>query len=152
MLARFENAEAARRNSTRPEQDAWWTETEKLFDGPVTFHDTTDVHVMTHGQMDDAHFVQVMEGHVTDRARADALNQEAEPLLADERPDLIGSVTAYYGDGDYTEVAYFTSEAEAREGERKEMAPEMAERFAEFQELWHVDRYLDITDPWLTTA
>lgn len=152
MLARFENAEAARRNSARPEQDAWWTETEKLFDGPVTFHDTTDVHVMTHGQMDDAHFVQVMEGHVTDRARADALNQETEPLLADERPDLIGSVTAYHGDGDYTEVAYFTSEAEAREGERKEMAPEMAERFAEFQELWHVDRYLDITDPWLTTA
>jgi hypothetical protein len=107
---------------------------------------------MTHGQMDDAHFVQVMEGHVTDRARADTLNQEAEPLLADERPDLIGSVTAYYGAGDYTEVAYFTSEAKAREGERKEMAPEMAERFAEFQELWHVDRYLDITDPWLTTA
>ena len=32
------------------------------------------------------------------------------------------------------------------------MAPAMAERFAEFQQLWHVDRYLDITDPWLTTA
>jgi hypothetical protein len=152
LIARFEDAEAARRNSERPEQDAWWAETEKLFDAPVIFHDTTDVEVMTHGSLDEAHFVQVMEGHVTDRARAKALNEEAEPLLADERPDLIGSVTAYYGDGDYTEAAYFTSEAEARAGEQKEMAPAMAERFAEFQQLWQVDRYLDISDPWLTTA
>ena len=152
LIARFEDADAARRNSERPEQDGWWAETAKLFDGPVTFHDTTDVQVMAHGSMDEAHFVQVMEGHVTDRARAEALNAEAEPLLADERPDLIGSVTAYHEDGGFTEAAYFTSEDEARAGERKEMAPAMAERFAEFQQLWHVDRYLDITDPWLTTA
>jgi hypothetical protein len=153
LVARFADADAARRNSRRPEQSAWWAETEKLFDGPVTFHDTTDVYVMGHDeQMDDAHFVQVMEGHVSDRARADALNDEAAPLLAEERPDLIGSVTAFHGHGDYTEVAYFTSEADAREGERKQMSPEMADRFAQFQDLWKVDRYLDITDPWLVSA
>jgi hypothetical protein len=149
LIARFEDVESARRNSERPEQDAWWRDTVKLFDGPVTFHDTSDVEVMTHGDMDTARFVQVMEGHVDDRQRAEALNREAEPLLATERPDLIGSVVAYYGEGEYTEAAYFTSEADAREGERKEMSPEMSERFKDFQELWHVDRYLDISEPWL---
>lgn len=73
-------------------------------------------------------------------------------LLADARPDLIGSVTAWYPGGEYIEAAYFTSEDDARAGERKEMTPEMAERFARFQDLWHVDRYLDISEPWLIRA
>jgi hypothetical protein len=152
LIARFESEEAARRNSDRPEQGAWWAATEELFDGPVTFHDTTDVQVMSHGSLDDAHFVQVMEGHVTDRSRADALTQESDDVLTEERPDLLGSVTAYYGDGDYTELAYFTSEADARQGEAKDMPPEMEKAYAEFQETFQVDRYLDIREPWLTTA
>ena len=152
LVARFEDAEAARRNSERPEQGAWWAETASLFDGPVTFHDTSDVDVMAHGPMDEARFVQVMEGHVTDRDRARALSDEAEPLLADARPDLIGSVTAWYPGGEYIEAAYFTSEDDARAGERKEMTPEMAERFARFRDLWHVDRYLDISELWLIRA
>ncbi len=36
-LARFESAEAARRNSGRPEQDRWWAETSTLFAGEATF-------------------------------------------------------------------------------------------------------------------
>jgi antibiotic biosynthesis monooxygenase (ABM) superfamily enzyme len=36
-LARFDSAEAARRNSDRPEQGQWWMETSKLFTGEVTF-------------------------------------------------------------------------------------------------------------------
>jgi hypothetical protein len=152
LIARFEDADAAKRNGDRPEQTAWWTETEKVFDGTPTFHDTTDVQVMQHGELDEAHFVQVMEGHVTDRARADASIKESEPLLIENRPDLLGSVTAYYGDDEFTELAYFTNEADARENEGKEMTPEMAESFREYQELWKVDRYLDLPDPWLTRA
>jgi hypothetical protein len=152
LIARFESEDAARRNSERPEQGEWWAETERLFDGPVTFHDTTDVQVMSHGELDDAHFVQVMEGHVTDRSRADALARESDEVLVEQRPDLLGSVTAYYGDGDYTELAYFTSEAEARAGESKDMPPEMAKAYAEFTDTFRVDRYLDLHEPWLTRA
>jgi hypothetical protein len=36
-LARFESEEAARRNSQRPEQDQWWTQTATLFSGEPTF-------------------------------------------------------------------------------------------------------------------
>src|SRR5437867_4425928 len=66
IVARFESREAAEENSARPEQTRWWEETEKLFDGPVRFHESTEVQVMTHGELDRARFVQVMEGHVSD--------------------------------------------------------------------------------------
>src|SRR3954447_14399823 len=42
-VARFESADAADRNSRRPEQTGWWEETQRLFDGEVTFHDSEDV-------------------------------------------------------------------------------------------------------------
>lgn len=152
VIARFESEDAARRNSERPEQGEWWGATEPLFDGSVTFHDTTDVQVMSRGELGDAHFIQVMEGHVADRSRADTMTRESEDVVFEQRPDLLGSVTAYYGDGDYTELAYFTSEGEARAGEAKDMPPEMAEAFTEFQETFQVDRYLDIREPWLVSA
>jgi hypothetical protein len=47
---------------------------------------------------------------------------------------------------------YFTSEADAREGEQKEPPPELA---ATMEELTSLDageiRYLDLRDPWLTS-
>jgi hypothetical protein len=152
LVARFESAEAARRNSERPEQTAWWRETEKLFEGDVRFHDSEDVQVMQHGTLDDAHFVQVMEGHVTDRDRAVAFGREADAMLTDERPDLLGSVTAYFADGEFTELAYFASEDAARAGERKQMRPEVRAMFEQWQELMPVDRYLDIAEPWLMSG
>jgi hypothetical protein len=150
LIARFENADAARRNSARPEQDAWWKETEACFDGPVRFHDTTDVQMMQHGDLDQAHFVQVMDGHVTDRDRALKLEQESEPMLADMRPDLLGAVTAFYGD-EFTEMAYFTSEAEAREAEKRPMPDEAATAMADWERTMKVDRYMDIPDPWIVS-
>jgi hypothetical protein len=149
MIARFESRDAAQRNSDRPEQTAWWQETEQCFDGPVTFHDTEDVEVMDHGRLDDAHFVQIMEGHVTDRNRAVELEHEADAMLREIRPDLIGSVTAYFGDNEFAEVAYFTSEQDARDGERKSMPDDAAAKFDEWERVVKVERYLDLTDPWL---
>ena len=70
-------------------------------------------------------------------------------MLMEARPDLLGSVTAYFDGDDFTSVAYFTSEADAREGERSEMPAEAADKFAEWQEVVKVDTYMDITDPWL---
>lgn len=152
LVARFESREAAMRNSERPEQSRWWEETEQCFDGPVTFHDSDDVHEMRHGRLEDAHFVQIMEGHVTDRARADEIERMSEQLLQSARPDLLGSITAYYGDGEFADIAYFTSEEAAREGERKEPPPEFAQAFSEWQEIMKVDRYMDISEPWLVAA
>lgn len=151
VIARFESRAAAQRNSERSEQGTWWQETERCFDGPVTFHDTEDVQVMTHGDLDHAHFVQAMDGRVTDRDRAVALERDADAMLAELRPELLGVVTAFH-DGGFTELAYFTSEDEAHRAERQEMPPEAAAMMSEWQRVMQVDRYLDIADPWLVTA
>ena len=59
-----------------------------------------------------------MEGTVTDRAKAEALeNDEMLAQLRAARPDLIGSVRMWLGGGAFVEAAYFTSEEAAREGE-----------------------------------
>ena len=151
LIARFESREAAMANNDRPEQSRWWQETETCFNGPVTFHDSTDVRVMTHGSMSDAHFIQVMEGHVTDKARAVALEREADAVLAEARPDLLGAVTAYFGDDQFTEFAYFRSEADARRGEGQAMDDELAAMMSEWQSVMQVERFVDINDPWMVS-
>ena len=132
---RFESEDAARRNSQRPEQDRWWAETSKLFDGGATFRDSSDVTVDLHGDPDRAGFVQIMQGRSNDPERARALmDQDADKWRA-LRPDMLGSVAIGHDDGGYTMVMYFTSEAEAREGERKEIPPELQANMEEMNKL-----------------
>jgi hypothetical protein len=150
MLARFESEEAARRNSDRPEQDAWWTETSKLFTGEATFHDSTDVDVDITGDPDTAGFVQIMQGRSNDPARAKELMSEDAPEWAAFRPETIGSVTAGYDDGAYTMAIYFTSEQEAREGERREPPPRLKAQMEEMDALSvGVPEFFDLKQPWL---
>ena len=126
VIARFESAEAATSNSGRPEQSTWWADTERLLDGEVRFSDSEDVTVDLHGDPDTAGFVQVMQGQVTDGARArELMAQIPSDAMAAYRPDVIGSVSIGGPDGEWTQVLYFTSEADAREGERKETPAEL---------------------------
>ena len=152
-LARFESADAARRNSERPEQDAWWIETVRLFDGVPTFRDCEDVEVDLTGDPDQAGFVQVMQGRTKDPQRAKALMAADSAAWAALRPDVLGGVTLDHGDGSWTGASYFTTEAEAREGERKETPPELRATMAEMEQLNDgPTEFFDLTDPWLLTA
>jgi hypothetical protein len=151
MVARFTDADSARRNSDRPEQGDWWKETEACFDGPVRFRETTDVDIMTHGDLDRARFVQVMDGRVADKPRSKQLAVDADPILAELRPELLGAVTAYFEGDEFVELAYFTDEAAARAGETQELPPDAAELIAEWQQVFAIERYRDLTDPWLTS-
>ncbi len=128
-----ELAEAAARNSQRPEQSRWWEETRRLFHGAVTFRDSEDVAVDLVGDPDRAGFVQVMKGQVTDADRAKELTTRlAQGDMADFRPDILGSVLIGHDEGRWTQFIYFTSEAEAREGERKEPPQEWQAVMEEF--------------------
>jgi hypothetical protein len=149
-LVRFESKAAAQRNSDRPEQDRWWTETSKLFDGEATFHDSGDVIVDTPGDPDRAGFVQVMRGRGTnpDRAR-ELMNQDSDKWAA-FRPEVIGSVAAMHDAGAYTMAIYFTSEEEAREGERKEPPPELKAQMDEMNAMSiGAPDFFDLKQPWL---
>jgi hypothetical protein len=149
VLVRFESEEAARANSDRPEQGAWWAEMEKIFDGQPTFQDSNDVQVDTSGDPDAAGFVQVMTGQVTDPDRAKRLMAE-QPDMRTLRPDILGSVSVSHEDGKWTMVIYFTSEAEAREGEAKQMPPEALKAMEEMQELSvGQPEFLDLKALWL---
>ena len=124
-IVRFETAAAAQANAQRPEQTRWWEETQTLFDGEVTFLDSEEVTVDVVGDPDRAGFVQVMQGQVTDSARAKELMARISPEdSAAFRPEILGSLSIGHDDGRWTQVIYFTSEAEARDGERKEAPPE----------------------------
>ncbi len=149
-VARFESEDAARRNSDRPEQGDWWAQTEKLFTGEPTFRDSTQVDVDTHGDPDQATFVQVIQGRTSDPARARELMTQDEEKWAGFRPDILGSLSIGHEGGAYTMVLYFTSEADAREGERKETPPEMDQQMAEMGKLEVGEpTFLDLTTPWL---
>ena len=101
-IVRFESAEAARRNSERPEQDRWWARTAELFDGEATFRDSSDVIVDVAGDPDPAGFVQVMQGRGSDPDRARELMAQDAGKWAEFRPDVVGSVTVGHQGGAYT--------------------------------------------------
>jgi hypothetical protein len=117
FVARFESPEAARANSERPEQGAWWEQMAPAFDGEVTFHDCADVDLMFGGGSDMAGFVQIMQGKAVDPAAMRTAGRAMEDDLKAMRSDILGGIIAWHGDRDFTQVMYFTSEDDARKGE-----------------------------------
>ena len=142
VLARFEDESSARTNSERPEQQAWWEETARFSDRDPTFRESSDVTTLFGGGSDDAGFVQVMEGKVSDRAKAEAWEtpERLEQLHA-ARPDLLGGVRVGQPDGAFVEAAYFTSEQDARHGES---SSEFAGPQQEYTELFGEMTFIDL--------
>jgi hypothetical protein len=149
-LARFQSQEAARRNSDRPEQDRWWAETAELFTGQATFNDSSDVTVDLTGDPDAAGFVQVIQGRGSDPDRARELMGQDSPEWAAFRPEILGSLAVSHEGGAYTMAVYFTSEAAAREGERKQPPPELQAQMDELAALSVGEpEFFDLKQPWL---
>jgi hypothetical protein len=152
LVARFENEESARENSDRHEQDQWWSETSRLFRGEATFYESTEVDLDLMGDPDQAGFVQLIRQKVTDPDRVRELMKTDVGEFRDFRPDLLGTLTAVHDDGMMTTVAYFTSEEEARVGERKEPPAAMMAAMQQMQELSVGEaEYFDLKDPWLVS-
>jgi hypothetical protein len=148
-LVRFESAAAASRNSHRPEQGAWWAETQQCFTGGVTFTEFDDVTAFRGGGSDEAGFVQVMLGSTADPARQRELSAVVAGLGADYRPDLLGGIMAFADDGSFVQAFYFTSEADARIAEQQDPPEAFRDAFAEARALVTELAFYDLTDPWL---
>jgi hypothetical protein len=75
----------------------------------------------------------------------------AQPMdqLQTARPEIIGGTVAVADDGDFTQTISFTSEAAAREGEKKEMPEEMQQQVAEGMGDMKDITYYDLRNPWL---
>ena len=147
-IVRFEDEASARANAARPEQTAWFEGMAKLYDGEPTFTESSDVTEWMGGGSDDAGFVQVMKSTGVDRAQVERMDAAFEPF-ADQRPDLLGGLRIWTGPRSCIDVAYFTSEDEARKGEKADIPDEMKELMGEFAEGMGETEYLDLTDPQL---
>ncbi|HVL89316.1 MAG TPA: hypothetical protein VM841_03670 [Actinomycetota bacterium] len=145
IAARFENRELAMKNSASEEQTARWNQLEKMLAGPAEFLESEDVDMPKEGS-GDAGFVQMMRATVKDRKAYEAIEEKFDQF-AGLRPDLIGHMTVWLPGNRIHIVDWFTTEAEARAGEKKEMPAEMQALFAEWQSLCSDVEWFDISAP-----
>jgi len=151
-LARFESAEAAQANSDRPEQGEWWAETSQCFDGEVQFMNCNNISLwMT--PSDEAGFVQIMEGRSSNPDRLFEMMTQSSDRLHEMRPEVMGGTFMKVNDqGDYVEAIYFTSEEEARKGEKLEVPDDLRAMFEQDPSLAGDVQYFDLHHPRLVTA
>jgi hypothetical protein len=147
-VVRFEDRDAAMRNSARPEQAAWAEQMAALMDGPVEFHDCDDVTVVMDGGSDTAGFVQVIRGRVNDPERLKRMMTSDTDQLHEMRPDIIGGTLAIEPDGTYTETIAFTDEASARAGEQ---VPPPTDVQRELEYAMAGATFYDLHQPWFSS-
>jgi hypothetical protein len=140
---RFESAELAQQNSDRPEQTRWWYEFSRYLDTP-RFWDCALVQEYKGGGSDDAGFVQVIQGRVID---AEDYRREAMSMGGTPRGDVIGGLIAWDGSR-FTEFVYFTSEEDARIGERSQSHRTALEKI--WPRTGDLD-YFDLRQPWFAS-
>ena len=152
MAARFESEEAAQKNSDRPEQGAWWSETEQYLED-VEFTNSTDVSEWGPGGggSDDAGFVQIMRGRTKDREKMGEVDKQFENEMSKVRPDVIGAYRIWDTPDAFTDLIYFKSEAEARIGEKKELPEHLKKAFEESMSLVDDMRFFDLPEPWFSS-
>ncbi len=150
-VVRFESREAAAKNSARPEQGEWWRRMSECFDGEATFHDCDNAMMFLDGGSDEAGFVQIIQGRVTDPERFREVMTQDMDALHEARPEIIGGTIAMEPDGWFTQTVAFRSEAEAREGEAKEMPEDMRKIMEEEMSVMKDVTYLDLHHPWFSS-
>ncbi len=144
-VVRFESEADAVANSERPEQGKWWAEMEPSM-SDISFQNCAEVDTMLGGASSDAGFVQVISGSVKDKTAAQAMFDEVGDQLSAARPDILGGLMAWHGGGgDFTQVMYFRSEAEAHAGETSEVDPEIGNRYADI--MASPPSFLDLVEP-----
>jgi hypothetical protein len=144
-LARFESEAAAGANSGRPEQGRWWSETAKAFDGDPTFYDCREVDTMFGGGSNDAGFVQVIQARAKSQEQMRSRRAEMEERLHERRPDILGMVIAWHGDGGFTQAIYFSSETDARQREKDTEQDQLRQEFMALME--GQPTFLDLSRP-----
>lgn len=151
IAVRFEDEAAAKANSDRPEQGAFFEEARKNFEGEPSFVNSSDTDVVGNPS-DDAGFVQVMTYDVHDRKKLEELEAKVMPDLMKARPDVLGQYRVWDGKT-AIDFLYFTSEAEAREGEKKMGSdPQLQKQMEQFMALGTEPAFIDLPSPILRSA
>jgi len=147
-LARFGSEEDARHLDDRPEQANWWAQTAELFTGEVSVTESSTAYLDRGGASEEAGFVQVIQRRVRDVPRARQILKELSPLVAEVRPEDIGTLIVEHDGDRFTVAVFFTSEQEAR-GTERQPAPAL-KALREEQKALGVEpaRFYDLREPW----
>lgn len=114
---RFVSAEAARRNSQRPEQDQWWRELHEQFSGDVLIADCPEMEEYGDARPDDAGFMQLVLGRGENiGGMLREITQAKSHHTEQSHLDVLGGLIAATGGGQFADVIYYTSEDAARSG------------------------------------
>jgi hypothetical protein len=148
-MVRYESEAAARSiDAVSPGAERWRLATRRLREYSVV--DSTETDTWNRGGTDDAGFVQIRHGISNDPARLRDLYVNQQPVrMGPHRPEVLGGMFAWYGDGGFTLSAYFTSEEEARGGENLH---EFESFFDDISAVMQDVRYVDLREPWFSTA
>lgn len=122
------------------------------FDGEVSFHDCDNAMVFLGGGSDEAGFVQIIQGRVSDPEKFRHFMEQPMDALQEARPDLIGGTIALEPDGWFTQTICFSGEEAAREGEHKEMPSEVRQAYEEELSAMQEVKYLDLHQPWFSSS
>jgi hypothetical protein len=87
----------------------------------------------------------VIEGRAKDPDAVRSMGRELEANLKERRPDVLGMVVAWHGDGGFTQAVYFRSEQEARQ--REQETEQDAARQRVFDAMEGAPTFLDIRQP-----
>ena len=148
-VVRFASEQDARANSERPEQGEWWESLAANLEGEASFFESSEVDEDLVGDPGTAGFVQVMQGQVTDLARALTLMKQRPDNFSEIRPDVLELLGIAHTDGRWTSVAYFTSEAEARRHESQEPPPDFVAMMDELRSISVGEpTYADLRQVW----
>ena len=120
-----------------------------VLDGQVTVRNGTRTDVFTPGDLARARFVQVVEGQVTDLDHARRHKASLQVELAAHLPWLLGTLTVEHDGMRFTRVLYFSTEEEARAGERDMPAAVRRRDEPALRLLVGPLEFLDLRDPWL---
>ena len=120
-----------------------------VLDGQVTVRDGTRTDVFTPGDPSRASFVQVVQGQVTDLAEARRHKDALQDELAVHLRCLLGTLTVKHDHERFTRVLYFSTEEEARAGERDMPAAVRRRDEPALRLLVGPVDFLDLRDPWL---
>lgn len=120
-----------------------------MLDGQVTVSGSLRTHLSAPGERSLARFVQVVQGQVTDLAEARRHLDSLQEALAAYLPCLLGTLTVEHDGERFTRVLYYSTEEEARAGER-DMPAEVRHRDEPARRLLVGPvEFLDLRDPWL---
>ncbi len=146
-VVRYESAAACEELCSTDDAALWWACAESLFDGSPEIHQSEDCSIMLDGGSDDAGFVQIMRGRVSDADKLRRLmtDQSMTSMLHQARPEIIGGTLLIEDDGSFTETIAFTDEDAARRGEQMDMPADVA---AEFEGAVADVKYYDLHRPW----